>query len=238
MARGTTLTALIDMLRKELGTSSNPALSQSERDILVHQLNRAQEFYYDDYAWPHLRVRKDKTLSAGQRYYDAPADIDIERILSVHVEWNDHWYVVEREIDLSHYDILDPEDDARLDPVQRWDIVDVGSGPQIEVWPMPETDGLKLRFEGTKKLSRMVSGDDTCILDDTLIVLTAASKLATRYQLPDAEEPIAAARRRYEILKSQQTRKGPTATPSFATGLGGKTYMRHPHQIVAVHKED
>src|SRR3546814_5386629 len=68
MARGTTLGELVEMLRLEVGQSSNPALGQNVRPALVHRLKKKQEELYDKYDWPFLRVRRDKIIAAGQRY--------------------------------------------------------------------------------------------------------------------------------------------------------------------------
>lgn len=236
MALNKTLTELVDMLRHETSTSSNPAVGQGERAALENQINRAYEFYHYDFDWPHLRVRSDKLTSADQRYYDFPTDIDFDRIERVETKWGGSWLPIQRGIENSLYDVIDSESTGTLDPVQRWDVIDVGSGPQCEVWPVPATNSLTIRFTGFKTFSRLVSGSDRAVIDDQLIVLSAAAKLLTRFKAPDAEEAIGAATRRYAILKARGVHRK-QSVPSFA-GLGGSAARRQPHQIIAVHKED
>src|SRR3546814_1974875 len=89
MARGTTLGELVEMLRLEVGQSSNPALGQNVRPALVHRLKKKQDELYDKYAWPFLRVRRDKIIAAGHRYYDVPDDLNLERAEKVEMFWGD-----------------------------------------------------------------------------------------------------------------------------------------------------
>ena len=72
MARGVTLGQLITDLRSEIGHSLSPALGKNTRDVLINILQRNQRRLWEDYAWPFLRVEKDVTMAAGQRYYDLP----------------------------------------------------------------------------------------------------------------------------------------------------------------------
>lgn len=235
MARNSTLTNLVDMLRDEIAASSDPSVGQSERALLENQINRAYEFYHGDYDWPHLRVRSDVLTAAGQRYYDFPADIDFDRVESIDTNHGGTWQPVVRGIENDHYDVFDSDNDERTDPVLRWDVIDTGSGPQMELWPIPATDNIKVRVTGFKNFTRLVSGSDRAVIDDMLIVLASAAKLLARYRLPDAEEAIAAAGRRYAILKARSTRRK-NEHPNFAGS--SSVSSRRPRSIIAVHKED
>lgn len=234
MALNTTLTDLIEQLRAEIGQSTDPAVSEGERAALVHSINRAYEFYHYDFDWPHLRVRSDKLTNAGQRYYDLPTDIDFDRVEQVETKFGGSWLPVVRGIENDDYDALDSESDTRLDPIIKWDLIDAGSGAQVEVWPLPATNNLTIRFTGFKKFSKLVSGSDQAVIDDRLIILGAAAKILTRIDDASAEEVLAALGRRYALLKGRGVKRGFTQ-PNFATG--GERVSRSPRNIIAVHKE-
>lgn len=197
MARGTTLGELRSMLRAEARMHASPAATQSVHAAMNQTLQRVQRRLYADYDWPFLRKDFDKTLSAGQRYYDFPDGLNVERIERVAVLWGSTWHVVERGIDpVQHYNQLNSDDDQRSDPVMRWEPrVD----NQFEVWPLPASEQT-LRFTGIRALGALIADDDVADLDDDLIVLYAAAEWA-----PDGlkEQKLAEAVAHYRRLKAR-----------------------------------
>lgn len=177
MARGTTLNILVEQLRLELQQAQSPALGQNARPAHIHALKTTQERLYDDWNWPHLRITRDVDMVAGSRYYNFPDDINPERAIKCQVKYNGVWQGGDLSygIDATHYNISDSDEDARMDPVARWQLYE---GDMFEAHPMPATDGVcSLRFTGIKNLSPLIANADTADLDDTLIVLYAAVKL-------------------------------------------------------------
>jgi hypothetical protein len=83
--------------------------------------------------------------------------MNLERIIAVDVLVGGVWQPVERGITLDHYSACNSDAGARRDPVERWDVVDTGDGEQIEVWPIPATNGGTLRFSGIRKLKPLVA---------------------------------------------------------------------------------
>jgi len=177
MARGTTLGQLVDDLRTEANLDPNPALSLNMVPMMKRIIRRTQERLYDEFDWPFLKVRRDVAAAAGQRYYDVPNDMNLERITQVDYRWGDRWLPVERGITLDNFSSIDSDADARADPIMRWDVIDAGSGLQIEVWPIPATDGLAIRFTGLRNLNALTSDSDRAELDDMMIVLYAAGEM-------------------------------------------------------------
>jgi hypothetical protein len=174
-----TLGELLTDLRAELGQTLST--TQATQVIPAHRvkLQRVQRTLWEAYAWPHLRTRWDVDLSAGQRYYDLPATppgLTLERLESVHVYWSGDWHPVDRGITPDEYNAYDSDNDERSDPVLKWDTRPDG---QIEVWPLPASDDMVLRFHGIRALGDFVADDDECTLDRDLLVLTAAAELAT-----------------------------------------------------------
>jgi hypothetical protein len=101
---------------------------------------------------------------------------------------------------------------SRSDPIEKWQIIDAGAGPQCEVWPLPATRG-KLRFRGIRALRPLVNGSDVADLDDDLIVLWCAAELRSGEK--DGKAKAALAQRRLNALKGQLRKSG-----SFRPGEG------------------
>lgn len=204
MARGTTLGQLIVMLRAEIGDASSAALGQNNLPSLEQALRRTQEFLWNDHAWAHLRVYREEALQAGQRYYSFPTDLSFDRVENVRVRYDDNWRPVCYGIEAEHYNVMDPELNHREDPVERWQ---AHEDDQYEVWPLPASNGLRLRFEGIRKLSPLLDNSDRCDLDDNLIVLFASAEILSRRGSKDAQAKENLATRLYSRLKGQQTGK-------------------------------
>lgn len=226
MARGTTLGELVSQLRSEAKLDPNPALSTNMSETMKQQLRSTQERLYDEFDWPHLKVTRDKTVDAGQRYYDVPADMNLERIIVVDFRWGSVWRPLERGIGLEHYNQYDSDADLRVDPAMRWDVKDTGSAAQIEIWPIPLTDydatskDGSVRFTGIRQLNPLVSNADVCDLDDQLIVkYVAASMLAARKD-PESQVKLAEARARKKTLQGRITK---TRRNSFSLGGNGNS---------------
>lgn len=202
MARGTTLGQLVTMLRKEIGDATSAALGQNNLPHLQHILSRTQEWLWNDFNWPHLRVYREESLQAGSRYYSFPTDLDFNRVENVHIRWDDQWTPVAYGIEPEHYNAVDPEDDEREDPVRRWQAYE---DDQYEVWPLPATNALRLRFEGIRLLNPLIADADRADLDDHLIVLFAAVEILGRRDGKDAKAKENLATRLYNRLKGQQT---------------------------------
>ena len=186
MARGTQLLQLITMLRAELGRSTSPALGVADVPTLKQALNRAYETLYKK-DWQHLRREFAKiTLSAGQRYYDLPALLDSDRVEKTVVWWNGEPYPLKKGIGFEQFAAYDSTIDERNSPAARWDIRFTGTVEQIEIWPVPADNQQTLQFIGKSRFTRLVNDIDTCRLDDNLVVLHAAARLAVARKSNDA----------------------------------------------------
>jgi hypothetical protein len=179
MARNVTLGKLLDNLRTELHLSLNPAHNNQVRDKQVGFLQSTQEWLWEDFTWPHLRARRNYQLQAGQFLYDVGADFDIDRIEKIEVKYGGVWRKLHPGIDAKHYFRHDTELDQRSWPVRRWRIAE---SEQIEVWPIPDTNGDPTLLEGffkvtgIRRLNPLVKDSDRCDLDGQLIYLFAAAK--------------------------------------------------------------
>jgi hypothetical protein len=204
MARGTTLGKLLTDLRAECGVSLNPAHSPQDRDSYVNLLQRTQDTLWQDFAWPHLRVDRMIDVQAGQRYYDMPQDIDIDRIERIQVRTDSRYFDLHWGITADHYAAFDSEANVRSWPPQRVQIVE---DEMLEIWPIPDSnfdaltlDG-RIKITGIRKLKPLVATDDRADLDDRLLVLFAAAEYKAGRGADDAQIKQDKANRLYMKLR-------------------------------------
>lgn len=222
MARGTTLGQLVNDLRIEVGLDPNPALSMNVDAQLRQKLRMEQERLYDEFDWPFLRITFDLPLQAGERYYDVPATLNLERIEKVDYQWAGKWYPVNRHIGTDQYNIYDSDADLRIEPAERWDVKDTGSGEQIEVWPIPPGDGNLLRFTGIRKLAPLLNDPDRADLDDQVLVLFAAAE-----QISDQKKAAEKRQKAVTRLHTLEGRVTHTRSNSFVLGGAPQPDERH-----------
>lgn len=178
MARGTTFLNLRIMLRNELARSASVAVGVDDVPRLNHHLNRAYASRFDKHEWPFLRRTFDPVvLSAGQRYYDFPAELDYERVERAWVWWSNDPTPIYRGISVDDYSAYDPAANQRSEPVMKWDVRSIGDTTQFEVWPLPSSNATSITFLGNRKLDKLVDDIDVCLLDDWMIVLDAAAAI-------------------------------------------------------------
>ena len=179
MARNQTLISLLDDLRAETRSSLNAAHNAQIRDTQVKYLRKAQEWFWDDFDWPHLYVERRVSLQAGERYYEPPTDVRIDHVTRIEVRYGGVWIPLVAGIGGQQYAEFDSDLDIRSWPVRRWRIHE---DEQIEIWPVPESNADTTTLEGVLKiagirnLKLLVTDTDRCDLDDRLLVLYAAAK--------------------------------------------------------------
>lgn len=230
MTRGTTLGELETQLRLAARLDPNPALSLNLVPLMHQTIRDTQERIYDEFDWPFLKVQPDKTMAAGQRFYDIPANLNLERIISVDIKHGGEWIPVERGITLDHYNNIDSDEDDRMDPVQRWEVRDTGSGEQIEVWPIPASDGDLLRFSGIRKLNPLVERSDRADIDDQLITLFAAGEMLGGAKNEAAQIKFSQANTRLALLQGRVTKR---RSNSFVLGGEPNNHDRERTPLVA-----
>lgn len=208
MARNKTLGGLLDAFRAECRLSSNPAHNNQVREQQINLLRRTQERLWDDFDWPHLRVERFIDVQAGQRYYDTPDDVAIDRIEKLEVRYGDEWLPLTPGVEALQYAMWDSDIDERSWPVERWDIYE---GEQVELWPVPSLTRTapalegRIRVTGIRNLRPLVADSDRADLDDRLIVLYAAGEHLAADGARDAQLKLQQAQQRYSALKGNLT---------------------------------
>ena len=206
--RGTTLVKMLDDLRAEARLSLNPAHNAQNRSSQVKALQREQERLWEDFDWPHLRIYPQLPVQNGQRYYETPANMNIERIERIEIFIDGSWRKLEPGIDAGHYTAWNSDLDARSWPPRRWQF---NEDEDIELWPIPNTDtdpltmNGTLRFTGIRDLNPLVADDDRADLDDIMLVGFCAAKMLAASGAKDAKLAFDAASARYARIRGRLT---------------------------------
>lgn len=216
MARRDTLVKLLDDLRAACRISSNPAHNVQAREMQVKALQRKQEWFWDDFAWPHLRVDRYLPLQAGQRFYDLAqctdesgalkGDLDITRISKIEVRDTVAYRPLKWGIAAPQYAVHDSELGARAWPVYHCQIAE---DEQLEIWPIPDQDFDPVTLEGRVKitgiryLKPLVDDDDRADIDGQLLVMHCAAEYLAAQGAKDAQAKMDQASQRYLKLRGQ-----------------------------------
>lgn len=218
MARGTQLLQLVENLREEVGRASSVAVGNADLPGLKQKIRRTQRQLFDDYDWPFLRqVFPALYLQAGERYYDLPAGLHLERIEAVELWYSNFPQPIERGISPRDYGLYNPADDVRQEPALKWDVRWTGAADQIEIWPLPATNSQYLQFTGIRDLRPLIADSDVADLDEDLIVLWAAADILARQQSASAGVVLKLAQSRLGTLRKRA--KGAERTRRM--GMGG-----------------
>lgn len=201
-----------------------PASSTSSRDHRVQLLNRVQARFYAAYDWDFSFIYRDVAMTQGVRYAALPVDIDFDRVNSTAIsegtdsdDWRPLGYgITEREYAQTG--------EGEQGAPQKWA---PHEGGDFELWPVPD-GAYRMRFRGIKVLPLMVNNSDRAVLDDTLIVLQAASELMKRQKLPDWEDKKQEAQLHFTRLRSFSggNKRGPIIMGGGISGLIGDCQPR------------
>jgi len=237
MTHRLTLLEMLSDLRSELRSSLNPAHNTSARNHHVALLPRMQRTLWAEHDWAHLRVRREIELQAGQRYYDPPESLPIDRVETVEVRWGGDWLFLSNGITNTHYSLYDSDLDERSWPVENWQLYE---DDQIEVWPVPSENATPatkegvLRLTGIKALDPLVDDGDRSTLDGPMLVLFAAANELAAAGRDNAGLVLQAAERRKSDLIANSS-KVKTFT---AFGVGRKRGGYTPRGPARVHYRD
>lgn len=194
-----TLDELVIDVRAEIGDSTNMAMGVDKLPAIQQTIRRIQQTYYEDFDWPHLVFDPEEDVLPNERYYTFNEGINPDRIFKVWSKVNDQWREMEYGINPEHYNQLDPERGRTEAYPRRWSFY---GDNQFEIWPLPSI-ATRIKFRCIRALPPLRAGTDTCLLDPTLLVLTAAAELAARAKLEDAKLKLSVAAGHYTKLKAR-----------------------------------
>lgn len=191
--RGATLTHLLALYRQEARLAQDPGLNRGDEPAQIQHIQRVQDDLWSEYDWPHLRVNRDFPAQLGQRYYDMPADVDIDRIIELKFRDGANWYPIRPGINYAEYSVTDSDLGVTAWPIRKWTI---SEDEMIEVWPVPNRNGSivlnttydgVIRVVGIKKLSPLVAPSDTADIDDKLIAMFCGAERLAASGAKDAQ---------------------------------------------------
>jgi len=219
MARGVQLLDLIYQFRAECRQSTQVAVGADSLPHVKQLLRRTQAMLYEDSGndWAFLRMYPSIPIVAGDRYYDAPADLNIDRIEEVRVLVDGLPIPVTRGIGFEQYAAQNPDLDIRSSPVLRWDLRWTGTETQIEVWPKPLENGSSLMFKCLRPLRALIDDADVADLDDTLITLFASAEELAAQKSKDAELKLQLAQKHLISVRANAQ----SGASTIQLGLGG-----------------
>ena len=209
MRLGKQLSMLVSDLRSECGISQVEANNIQATGSQVALLQQTQQRLYDDHEWPHLRVRRPLALVSGQRFYEPPADISIERIegIDVLLFGSEEPYRLKEGVELRHMARCNSNRGETDWPPRRWRF---SEDYQIELWPVPTAAGAEdmplVEVVGIRKLGKFVDMQDRASIDGRLITLFAAAELLAATDKDLASMKLAQAQKRLSTLRGQEMR--------------------------------
>lgn len=188
MALNTTLSAMIDMLREDVGRSVNVGVGVDDVPSLRRHINRSYALLRHAYDWPHLRhIPTRIRMNAGQRFYDIPNTLDLNTLTQLVAFQGNLPRLLARGVSYEEYAVFDSDHGMTSDPAQKWDLRNDGTATQIEIWPLPASSNETIMLEGSYTAPPLVDDDDECKLDDNLVVLGAAARILKRQGSADAD---------------------------------------------------
>lgn len=205
MARNNTRDELVEMVLDECRHSTDATRGVDNRNYIIRLVKNYYESLYSEHDWPFARIKKEdagKDIAAGQRYYDYPAELDLERGYALWVKWGTPWLELKYGIGPEQYSAFDSDTDMRTDPPLRWQIYQEN---QFEIWPLPATDQTNgLRFEGYRKMTPLTTGGSRCDLDGILVAKFVAARVLARKKTSDGQLVLAEAQQRLATLTNRE----------------------------------
>lgn len=230
MRTGVTFAELVDDLRAETGRSETQGHGIGDEFKLRRAINKAYLSLYRDYDWPHLRrVFTRVPMVAGQRFYDPPTGLDIERIETADAWWNGQPSPLGRSIGVQEYASYDSVADERSDPPLKYDIRyhdTPSNATMLEVWPVPASATASIEFRGSYQVRALVNDNDVCLLDAESVIMLAAADVAA----PDMRDKAASDA---ALFVRQVRARVPDAAPT-RMGLGGTDTIPAGRAVVRV----
>lgn len=169
MALRTTLDEIVEMARSEAKLSTNTSRGVDHLDHIRQLVRSAYNSLLDEFDWKHLNLKREdsfKQMAAGQRYYDWPTNLNVNKIAKVWFLWGNTWGEICEGITYEQYNNKNSENDERSDPVDRWSWY---GHLQFEVWPIPVGATGRVGFQGQKKGELLTNGGSRADLDDIML---------------------------------------------------------------------
>ena len=179
-----TLASLRTELAQRLGFSSSGSGAILQSDLLDSALRSGQEQLFYEFGDLLTHVVDDSlTTTAGINLYLPPSNCDLTKPLTVSLNrgGSGRFYEMQIGIGIREHN-LEPVIDNRLP--WRWDVLDDGGTPKIELWPTPnDTSNIKLEYNAS--LGDFTADTDKSSINPQLILLHGITTMKAHYRQPD-----------------------------------------------------
>lgn len=221
MPRGTQFGDVIAMFRAEARQSSQVNVGADSLPHVKQIITRVQRTLYAKYDWDFLRPPMQKIqLHAGQRYYDCPAELNIDRIEEAVLKLGSSLMRLDRGVQFADYAIWDSDSGVRSSPTQKYDFRWTGTTLQVEAFPIPADDTNAMWFKCMRPLRPLVDLSDPLDLDDDLVVLFAVAEELAAQKAADADVKMKAALQHLAAIKKNAS----SGTKDIQMNLGQRTH--------------
>lgn len=228
---GNTLGQIVEMVRSEARQSTNTSRGTDNLDNIKQLIKRHYQMLLDEFDWQHLTIKRHhavKDLLPNSQFYDFPEMLNTDRIENVWVYHGNMWLKLDYGIDYDELNCHDSDMGESSTHPLRWDYY---GHDQFEVWPMPTGVGVKVAFEGQRKVEPLINNNSKVYLDDIMISLFVASEILAANNQKDAKIKNDKAEGR-----RLQMRSGKGSHKRIAVGRGevGNGGVYHPREIKSV----
>lgn len=226
MARNQTWATIRTAFKAEAGIELDETVATGDNARYLALANNTIKWLIGQNAWLLGKTRADVALTTGTRYYTFPeTTIDITQVdTDAFVKQSDGYrYSVCFGIGQGQYNAYGSETE-QINPVARWDLVNVSGVTKIEVWPLPQDDTQTLMLSGIGVFTPMTLDASTCPLDDMLVVYFMAAEQLARSKSADAQAKLVKAQAHLAALKGARQSEYET----FSMAGGGRPNRNEP----------
>jgi len=186
MAR--TLTSMRTELAQRLGFSSSGSGAILQANLLNSALRSGQEQLFYEFGDVLTNKINDtipgKTI-ANQNTYSAPDDCNLRRplVVSVKRSGEDNYHAIPSGINIAEHNY----ESINTQTPFKWDVLDDGGVPKIELWPTPDTSNDSIRLEYNIGLKPFSDDLDETSVEPQLVLLHGITTMKAHYRQPDYE---------------------------------------------------
>ena len=183
-----TLLSLRTELAQRLGFSSSGSGAILQRDLLNSALRSGQEqlFYeFGDVLTNKINDTVPGTTVTNQTTYNVPSDCNLRKPLVVSVKraGDENYIAIPSGISPAEHNF----ESINTQLPERWDILEDGGVPKLELWPAPDTSDDNIRLEYNSGLKPFTEDIDLTSIEPQLILLHGITTMKAHYRQPDYE---------------------------------------------------
>ena len=183
-----TLLSLRTELAQRLGFSSSGSGAILQANLLDSALRSGQEqlFYeFGDVLTNKINDTVPGKTVANQNTYNVPSDCNLRKplVVSVKREGSENYYTIPSGISPAEHNF----ESITTQTPSRWDVLEDGGVPKLELWPTPDTSDDNIRLEYNSGLKPFSEDIDSTSIEPQLVLLHGITTMKAHYRQPDYE---------------------------------------------------